>query len=45
MREQAELLAEIVFDLAADVGVLLQENSGIFAALAQTFVLVGNPGA
>src|SRR5579863_2640826 len=31
MCEQTERLAQVVLDLAANVGVFLQENSGIFA--------------
>src|SRR6202041_3933763 len=45
MREQAQRLAQVVLDFAADVRVFLQENAGVIAALAQAFVLVRNPGA
>ena len=45
IRQQTELFAQFVFDLAANVGVFLQENPRIFAALAEAFVLVRNPGA
>src|SRR5262245_12548137 len=40
-----ELPADPVLDRLVDVGVLLQELLGVFAALTQAFTAVGEPGA
>src|SRR5579862_2832084 len=45
MIRQAQLLTQFMFDLAANVGMFLQELPRIVTALAQTIRLVGNPCA
>src|SRR5207248_5035584 len=41
----AEGAADSGFDLAGEIGVLFDEQLGVFAALAETHVAVGEPGA
>src|SRR5208282_534164 len=45
LRDEAESLAQLVFDLVADVGMFLKEETRIFAALPEALTLVGNPSA